>query len=281
MKIKLAKSAGFCFGVKRAINIALETAASKQPTYMLGDIVHNEEVVNNMRKAGIKKIESLSSGKGKILLISAHGTSKKIFNLAKRAGFKIVDATCPMVREIQKTASSMELEGFRIIIIGDKNHDEVRGIAGQLKSRATVIEDIEALDLCHLKGIPKAAVVAQSTQKLDKVLEIVEAIKDKVKEVRFFNTICKPTTLRQEEIRRMPLENDCILIIGSKNSANTKRLYEIAKSLNPSSYWINGKKEIKKEWFKDVSSVGITSGASTPDSTTEGVIKFLKKLKGN
>jgi len=222
MKINVAKSAGFCFGVRRAINLALDTARSGKEVCMLGDIVHNEEVVKEIQAAGIHKIKRLCPGKSKIFLVRAHGISIAAENKAKKLGFKIIDATCPMVKEIHKTAKEMEQAGYRIIIIGDKLHDEVIGIAGQLKSKAIVIDGIKSLPVKTLKDIQRAAIVVQSTQNIENVKKIVEVLQKYIKDLKFFNTICAPTRNKQAEIRSMPQKNDVMVIIGSKTSANTK-----------------------------------------------------------
>jgi 4-hydroxy-3-methylbut-2-enyl diphosphate reductase len=279
MKINLARSAGFCFGVRRAIEIALKTAKEKKSVFMLGDIVHNEEVVRQIGTAGIRKIKGLGNGKNKTLLIRAHGSSLSTINKARRSGYQVVDATCPMVKEIHKIVRRMSAQSYRIIIIGDKKHDEVQGIAGQLKGKAIIIESPQKIPLEALKKIKKACVVVQSTQNLQQVLKIVSLLKGYIPDLQFFNTICKPTRLKQEEIRRIPLENDVTLIIGSRNSANTKRLYQISRALNRRSYWVSSKKEIKKEWFKNASRIGVSAGASTPESTIKSIIAYLKRIK--
>lgn len=278
MKINLARSAGFCFGVKRALHIALETAASQKKIYVLGDIVHNEEVVRQVAEKGIKKIQRLADGKNKVLLIRAHGAGAATIEKALHAGYKIIDATCPMVREIHKIARHMENKNRTILIIGDKNHDEVRGIIGQLKRRSFIIDSKQDLPIERIRKIKKACVVVQSTQNLDKVLEIVEVLRSYLKDLKFFNTICRPTRVKQQEIKRMPLENDVMIIIGSKASANTRRLFEISKSLNPRTYWVTSIREIKQDWFRKAKSVGVTAGASTPDTTTQDIIRYLKKI---
>lgn len=277
MKITLAKSAGFCFGVKRALKIALEVAKSGQRIEMLGDIVHNEDVVKEIKKSGIKKISRLMNGRDKILLVRAHGTGKGTVRKANLFGYKVVDATCPMVKEIHKIVTREEARGRRIIIIGDKKHDEVRGIAGQIKGKAIIIDSSDKIPLNRISKIARACVVAQSTQNLSKVMGVVEKLKIHIKDLRFFNTICAPTKTKQQEIRIMPLENDVMVIIGSKNSANTKRLYEISKSLNKRTFWVQSKAQIKRNWFKDACSVGVTSGSSTPDSTTQEIIRYINK----
>ncbi len=279
MKIDLAKSAGFCFGVKRAINIAFDTAKLNKNVHILGDIVHNEDVVRDIRSAGIKNIKKLSTGKGNVLLIRAHGTSKNITEQAKALGYKIVDATCPMVKEIHRIAISCEKQGYKIIIIGDKRHDEVRGIVGQLNSKPIIIDHIKNIPVKRLKKYKKVAVVIQSTQNLEEALKIVEFLKKSTKKLLFFNTICKPTRVKQREIKIMPIENDVMIVIGSKTSANTKRLFEISKSLNRKSYWIQNKNEIDKDWFRKAKKVGITAGASTPNYATKDVIEYIVGLK--
>lgn len=277
MIIMLAKSAGFCFGVRRALNIALETAAGRKKVFMLGDIVHNEDVVKKIKKAGIKKIAGLKKVNNETLLIRAHGAPSSTFIKAALLGYKIIDATCPMVKEIHRIAQEMEKQGYQIIVIGDKKHDEVRGIIGQLKNRGIIISG-EDIPLARIKRIKKACVVVQSTQNINKVLKTVEILKKHIPNLKFFNTICKPTRIKQEEIKSLPLKNDVMLIIGSKNSANTKRLYEISHGLNKRSYWINSKDEIKTAWFKSARKVGITAGASTPEETIQDIIKYLKKI---
>ncbi len=278
MKINVAKSAGFCFGVKRALKIALDTSKTGSKVEMLGDIVHNEDVVKEIKKAGVGKIRRLRKGDNKILLIRAHGASEEIYEKASNLGYTIVDATCPMVKEIHKIAKISKKKGSEVIIIGDKKHDEVRGIMGQLQDKAVVIDSIKKIPLTKLKKVKKACVVVQSTQNMDKTIPIVDILKKHINDLKFFNTICRPTRVKQKEIKAMPLKNDVIIIIGSRTSANTKRLYQIAKSLNKRSYWIQSRDEIKKSWFSNTQSVGIMAGASTPDYTTKDVIKYIALL---
>ena len=278
MKVRVAKSAGFCFGVRRALKTAYETARLKKSVCMLGDIVHNEDVVGAVTKSGIKKINRLTAGKNKTLLIRAHGASRKIFKRARSLGYRIVDATCPMVKEIHKIAALMEKKGYKIIVIGDKKHDEVKGITGQLKKRALVIDMEKNIPYSSLKRIKKAAVVVQSTQNIEKVTKIIDKLKPHIDNLKFINTICRPTRIKQEEAKIMALKNDVMIIIGSKSSANTKRLYEISRSLNKQSHWIQSEKNIKPAWFKKAKNVGITAGASTPDKTTISVVKHIKTI---
>ncbi|MFH1856573.1 MAG: 4-hydroxy-3-methylbut-2-enyl diphosphate reductase [Candidatus Omnitrophota bacterium] len=274
MKITIAKSAGFCFGVKRAVKIAIDAAQKGRTVEMLGDIVHNEDVVKQIKKSGMKKITRLTRGENKDILIRAHGTSAEIVEKARSLGYEIIDATCPMVKEIHNIVKDMEDKNFKIIVIGDKNHDEVKGIVGQLKEKATVIDNVKNIPK-KVKKFKKACVVVQSTQTEENVFKITAILKEHIKDLKFFNTICRPTRYKQQEIKTMPLENDVMLIIGSKKSANTRRLYEISKTLNTRSYWVQSKKDIKKSWFDDARNIGITAGSSTPDTTTRDIVNYL------
>lgn len=279
MKIEVAKSAGFCFGVKRATKIALDTLKKQKNVFILGDIVHNKQVIDELRKNGIKRISKLKKFKNATLIIRAHGEPKNIYKKSKELGVKIIDATCPMVKEIHKIALNLQNDKYKIIIIGDKNHEEVIGIAGQLKNRPFVVQNISDIARIKFDENSKIAIITQSTQEIGHVLKIVNVIKSKFKNINFINTICNPTKYKQKEIKLISKSNDLMLVIGSKNSANTKRLFEISKRINPKTYWIESKREIKSDWLTGAKKVGITAGASTPDVTIRETIKHLKRLK--
>lgn len=276
MKITLAKSAGFCFGVKRAITMALETAGKNRNVCMCGDIVHNEDVIEKIERAGVRRIRRLQKNPGYSLLVRAHGASSNFLRRARRCGYKIVDATCPMVKDIHKIVRRMESQGRRIIIIGDKEHDEVKGILGQLKRPGIVIESADRLPSL-LTRIKKAALVVQSTQNEEKVKQILQAVSGLIADLKFFNTVCAPTRLKQSEIRSLPLNHDAVVVIGSKRSANTRRLFELSKKTNAKTYWVESEKDLKPRWFRKVSSVAVTAGASTPDETTQKILDFLSR----
>lgn len=278
MKLAIAKSAGFCFGVKRALNIALEAAGSERKVYMLGDIVHNEVVVDKMKASGIRKISKLGSGRGKTLLVRAHGAHKKTIADARRAGYAIIDATCPMVKEIHAIAKRLEEAGRTVIIIGDRQHDEVRGIVGQLKTKPIIISSPADISAGRLKRIKRAGVVVQSTQEEEKALKIVARLRKLIKDLLFKNTICNPTRTKQSETKKLPLTNDVVIVVGSRSSANTKRLYQIAHSLNRRTYWVNSPGQIRPAWFRGAKSVGITAGASTPENSILSVATRISNL---
>jgi 4-hydroxy-3-methylbut-2-en-1-yl diphosphate reductase len=278
MKITVAKSAGFCFGVRRAIKIALDTAAQGNSVVMLGDIVHNEDVVRHVEAVGVRKIEALGDGMGTTLLIRAHGAAKQVVLEAQRRGYRIVDATCPMVKEIHSLVEDFDKRGLRVIIIGDDDHEEVQGIRGQIEAPVIIVDSAGNIPWEKLEGIERAGLVVQSTQKEENVQAIVDALSPHIRELEVCNTICKATTTRQQEIKILPAESDVVLVIGSRSSANTKRLYQIAHDLNPRSYWIQSKHDIDRSWFEGAASVGITAGASTPQETIDDVMGFLNEL---
>lgn len=279
-KINIAKNAGFCFGVKRAVGMALNGAKKHNDIYMLGDIVHNEYVVEKIKKSGINVVENIDQIKKGVLLLQAHGTPPEIYSEAIMRGLKIIDATCPLVLEIHEVAKKLEKEGYRVIIIGDYNHNEVIGIASQLKN-AIIIANPEDVNIKVKNRIKKIGVVVQSTQNIENTKKIIAALIPKCCELKFFDTICGPTKSYQREIRSMPNNNDIMIIVGSFKSANTCRLTEISKSLNPNTYQVESEYEIKTEWFKSVETVGITAGASTPDWIINKVVEKIKCINFN
>jgi 4-hydroxy-3-methylbut-2-enyl diphosphate reductase len=198
---------------------------------------------------------------------------------AQQLGYRIVDATCPMVKEIHDIARDRCSQGYRIIIIGDKHHDEVQGILGQVAHDALVIEHADTVPDA-IQGIERAAVVVQSTQTPANVRAILAVLEQHIPEIIFSNTICRATRERQAEMESLPLENDVVLVIGSKTSANTKRLYELALAANERSYLIQTRDDIMPEWFSGASRVAVTAGASTPDQTIREVIGALRLLSG-
>lgn len=276
MRVNVAKSSGFCFGVRRAIDMSLSLSENKKPVHVLGDIVHNSFVVDKLSEKGIKKVRSIRPAKkGTILIISAHGAATKVFDKAKKCGYKVADATCPKVKAIYSIAKKLEREKNRIIIIGDKGHEEVKGIAGQMETKPLTIESPS--DVSHLKLRPseKYAVITQSTQSIDNIDRIMVELKKMIPDVKLYNTTCRTTTVKQEEIRSLPKENEVVLIVGSSTSANTKRLYQISKTINSRTYWIESARDIQKGWLHNVKSVGIMAGASTPDEIVNEIVENL------
>jgi len=263
MKITIAKDAGYCFGVRDAVNLAYDTADEHGEVYMLGDIVHNENVINDLDKAGAKVVQSIDDVPiDKPLLLRAHGSKRDVWKSAKEKGMKLVDATCPLVHEIHREVKKLSEEGRQIFVIGDHGHDEVVAIADQVPGSIVLANLNEAKSL---KKIKKAGVVSQSTQTIENVQEIINILMEKVFDLHFVNTICYPTKRNQEQIKELAKESDIMIIIGSFTSANSKRLTSLSKTLNKNTYQVTISKDIDPKWFDNCKSVGISAGASTPD----------------
>jgi len=279
MNIIVAKSAGYCFGVRDAVNIAYETAEKYGSVYMLGDIVHNERVVADLEKAGAKVVKNLDQvPKNSPVLFRAHGTKTDIWDEAKKKNLKVIDATCPLVHEIHHEVKKLEEERRQIIIIGDHGHDEVVAIADQVTKRKPIIisSPEEAMKLRRYK---RAGIVSQSTQMIENLQDIMDVLLQKVYDLRFVNTICFPTKRNHERIKELSVNCDLMIVIGSFTSANSKRLTELAVQRNDNSYQVTGKADLKKEWFYNVENVGISAGASTPDYLIEEVKNQIKEFE--
>ncbi|RMF08994.1 MAG: 4-hydroxy-3-methylbut-2-enyl diphosphate reductase [Candidatus Neomarinimicrobiota bacterium] len=277
MKIIVAKDAGYCFGVRDAVNLAYDTARKHGEVYMLGHIVHNEKVVSDLEEAGARVVDSLDDvPAGKPVLFRAHGTTPALWQQAREKGIHIVDATCPLVTEIHEEFRKMEAEGRHLIIIGDHGHDEVVGIASQVQHPIVISTVGEARELGRMK---KAGVVSQSTQMIENVQAIIAELMTKVFDLKFVNTICFPTRRNHEQIKQLAEQCDVMIVIGSFTSANSKRLTQLALERNPRSYQVASAEEMNPAWFEgEVDTVGISAGASTPDDIIQSVIDRVKAL---
>ena len=276
MKILLAKDAGYCFGVRDAVNLAYETAEKEGEVYMLGHIVHNESVVKELEKIGTKVIDDLNEiPDNKPILFRAHGTVPKIWDEAEKKGINIIDATCPLVTEIHEEVQKLAAENRSIIIIGDHGHDEVNGIMEQVQDSIVVANPEEAIRLRKMK---KAGVVSQSTQMIENVQKIINILIGKVFDLRFVNTICFPTRRNHEQIKSLAELSDIMIVIGSFTSANSKRLTELAKERNERTYQVTCANDLDSDWFQQSDTVGISAGASTPDNIIESVTTKIKSF---
>jgi len=275
LMVRVAKDAGFCFGVRDAIEKAREIAREHGKVYMLGDIVHNERVVKDLEQENVRVVDDLEQVKGAPVLFRAHGTVPELWDQAGKQGLDIVDATCPLVHEIHAEIKKLHLERRKLIIIGDHGHDEVVAIRAQVPD-ATIISNIaEAEALPRMK---KAGVVSQSTQMIEHVQEIIGILSMKIFDLRFVNTVCFPTRRNQSQIKELAPISDVMVIVGSFTSANTKRLHEVSLSLNPRSYMVESAEDIQESWFDGAGSVGVSAGASSPDDLIEEVVEHLKNL---
>ena len=274
MKIYLAKDAGYCFGVRDAVNLANDNLETDGEIYMLGTIVHNERVVKNLSEKGAKVVNSLDDvPEDKTLLFRAHGTVPELWEKASDKKIKLVDGTCPLVTEIHHEIKLLEKEGRKTIIIGDHGHDEVVAIAGQVTNPIVLSNIDEAKKIRKMK---KAGVVSQSTQMIENVQEIINVLMQKVFDLRFINTICFPTRRNHEQIKELSINCDVMIVIGSFTSANSKRLTQLALERNKRSYQVTGAKDLEISWFNKCDTVGISAGASTPDETIHEVVEKIK-----
>ncbi|MEC9026574.1 MAG: 4-hydroxy-3-methylbut-2-enyl diphosphate reductase [Candidatus Neomarinimicrobiota bacterium] len=276
MKILLAKDAGYCFGVRDAVSLAYETAEKEGEVFMLGDIVHNENVVEELEEAGVKVVNSLDKvPDNKPILFRAHGTVPDVWKESKMREMEVVDATCPLVTEIHEEVKKLHSENRKIIIIGDHGHDEVNGIKEQVENAIVVANPEEAM---QLRKIKKAGVVSQSTQMIENVQEIINILMTKVFDLRFVNTICFPTRRNHEQIKNLSEICDIMIVIGSFTSANSKRLTELAKMRNERTFQVTSAEDLEIDWFQSSDTVGISAGASTPDNIINQVLDKIKSI---
>ncbi len=277
MKIELASSYGFCFGVKRAIKIAEEHPGSK--TY--GPLIHNKDEINRLKEGyDIGLAESLEDVDVEdSVVIRTHGIPKKELESLKAQDTSIIDATCPYVTTPQQDVEKMSREGYSIVIFGDKNHPEIKGVVSYAEKSEDAFIVLDAVELDDLPLKSKVAVVAQTTRKPEDFLKITSALILKHKEVRVFNTICNATFENQDAAADLASKADVMVVIGGKHSSNTKQLHSICKNYCDSSYLIENESELQKEWFTGKKLCGISAGASTPDWIVQNVIDQIEKIK--
>lgn len=279
MPIKLAKKVGFCFGVKRAIDMAEDVIRNQKRAYSLGSIIHNRQVVEALSGRGLKVIDDIYKVKAGCVIISSHGISPHKADEIRKRSLKLVDTTCPFVRNAQDMASSLGQAGYRVIIVGDANHPEVKALVDFAGKRVNVVKDIKGLKRLHLKPGEKIGILSQTTQAMDNFLPVVKAVIGlKPAELRAFNTICRDAEDRQNAAKDLAREVGLMLIVGGKASANTKRLLDVCRKILKNSYLIETYKDIKDTWFRGVGLVGITSGASTPEWIVKDVACEAQKM---
>ena len=275
MNIILAKSAGFCFGVKRAVETVYKEAEKNQtPIYTFGPIIHNEEVVADLEKKGVQVIHSTDELKGRqkgTVIIRSHGVERKIYDEIKALGFEIVDATCPFVKKIHRIVNRESAAGKQIVIIGNPKHPEVEGIRGWAGEQVFVVETKEDAASLVLDPARAVCVVAQTTFNYNKFQDLVEIISKKSYDVSVLNTICGATRERQTEARSIAEEVDAMIVIGDKHSSNTQKLFEICKGACKDTYYIQTLDDLDLNQLGSVETVGITAGASTPNNIIEEV----------
>ena len=277
MEVIRAKTAGFCFGVKRAVDTVyeqLEKASESTTIYTYGPIIHNEEVVKDMKQKGVivlqseAELDALTEG---TVIIRSHGVEKAIYDKLNAQGIKIVDATCPFVKKIHNILQKESTNGNYIIIVGNPQHPEVEGIRGWAGTKATVVQTKEDIDKLKIPENEKVCVVSQTTFNYNKFKELVEIILKKSYDVSVLNTICNATKERQTEAQHIAEEVDAMIVIGDKHSSNTQKLFEICKNACKDTYYIQTLDDLDMNQLGSVETVGITAGASTPNNIIEEV----------
>lgn len=283
--IKLAKNIGFCSGVRRAVNIVEETLAkSNAPfahsggVYSFGPVIHNPEVIRQLEQKNLRSVNSLTKVKPPAtVILPSHGFPRHILNIAKKKKLSLIDVTCPYVSSVQKICRQLFQQGFKVIIIGDKKHPEIKALKDLAKG-AHIIQNLKDIKE-NMFSSKRIGIISQTTQAKDVFLKFVTCIirkNSQVKEVRIFNTICLDTVKRQEETKKLAKKVDALLVIGSHTSANTKRLFSIGRNLNKKTYLVETEDAPLSKLFRRTDNIGLISGASTPDWLVNRIMKKIK-----
>ena len=287
MEVRVAKTAGFCFGVKRAVDMVYEQIQKHEgdgtPIYTYGPIIHNQEVVKDLQNKGVVVVhteEELSTLTEGIVIIRSHGVQRSVYELLEMQGLTIIDATCPFVRKIHEIVQEEEEKGYRIVIIGDSKHPEVQGILGWVRHGGYAIQSRDEAEHLPVSTAEKLCVVTQTTFNYIKFKELVEILEKKGYDIFVLNTICNATKERQEEALEIAEQVDAMIVIGDKHSSNTQKLYEISQKACKSTYYIQTLDDMIHELPQLVSmeTVGITAGASTPNTIIEEVQKHVRDI---
>ena len=282
MKVQLAKTAGFCFGVKRAVDTVYEQVKKHKGKriYTFGPIIHNEEVIKDIERHGvtvlnsIKELEELREG---IVIIRSHGVAKSICDILESNGISYVDATCPFVKKIHHIVQEESSKGSHIIIIGNSSHPEVEGIRGWAGNNVTVLQNEEEAKNFKIENEnQKVCIVSQTTFNYNKFKDLVEIISEKRYDIIVLNTICNATKERQEEARRIAARVDAMVVVGDRRSSNTQKLFEICKEECLNTYYIQTLDDLDMNQLRSVETVGITAGASTPNIIIEEVQNYVR-----
>jgi 4-hydroxy-3-methylbut-2-enyl diphosphate reductase len=277
MDVKIARTAGFCWGVRRTVDQVMDVAdQASGPVVTLGPIIHNPQAVARMQEKGVRTVNAIAEVEaGTTVVVRTHGGIKTELEVAEQRGLEVVDGTCPYVKYPQAMAQRLSRDGYHVVIVGDANHAEVKGVMSYAEGPCTVVKPG-----AEVPDIPdkKVAVIAQTTCIGADFERIVGALALRHKEVRAVNTICSDTEERQDDARQLAQEVDAVVVVGGKNSANTRHLAEICRSIQPRTWHVETEDEIQPAWFDGCRVVGISAGASTPDWVVEGVARRLRAL---
>lgn len=277
-KITIGKHSGFCFGVKRAYDLACVNSKDCDRLYILGKLVHNKDVCDDLKVKGIREVNSLDELVEGSVIFTAHGMGPKSYDQAKETGLRIIDTTCPKVMKTQRLAKIYAEKKYQVIIFGDKHHKEVISISEWSGDNATIVKSLRGSKKLKLDKNKKYCLISQTTQNVEEFEKVKNYFAGKLPNFVFFSTICRSTDSRQHEVRKLAKDNDATIVIGGRDSANSRRLFEIAKKINPRSHFIENEKQLKKSWLKGIYSIAICAGASTPERAIKRTVDKIKKL---
>ena len=277
LRIEVASHAGVCYGVERALKLAAHAAESARGSVTtLGPLIHNPIVVRDLESAGVKGAQTVDEVESGTLIIRAHGVVPQVIDQARAKGLEVLDATCPYVKKVHMAAEKLVREGYQLIVVGESGHPEVEGILGHAGDAAHVVStphDLDGVDLAR-----KVGVVVQTTQTPANLAAIVSALALRTMDLRVVNTICSATQERQDSAAELASRADVMIVIGGKNSGNTRRLAEICMACCPRTHHIEDSSEIQRTWFEGVALVGITAGASTPGTHIDAALACINRL---
>ncbi len=277
--IRVAESAGFCFGVKRAISIVERELKRNKLVYTFGEIIHNRFEVDRLASMGVQVVNRVDDvKKGDVVVIRAHGIPFTEEWQLKMKGARVVDATCPLVKDVQQRARMLRDEGYQVVVFGDREHPEVKAIVDYSYGSAIVVAGLE--DVGVLGEFDKLGFISQTTKSMNDFISLIPMVFQHTKELRVFNTVCPATFQRQDEAKKLAKWADVMIVVGGYNSSNTTNLALICKEVLPNTYHVESESDIDRRWFLEVSKVGVTAGASTPQWMIDRVVKFLLDIGG-
>jgi len=276
VNVKVAKYAGVCYGVERALKLAVEAAESGRTVHTLGPLIHNPQAVLALQERGVEVAASLEDAEDGTLVIRSHGVVPAIIAEAREKGLDVIDATCPFVSTAHQSAAELVRDGYTVIIVGEADHPEVEGIMAWAQGHAIVVEEVA--DIPAKLGSRKIGVVVQTTQTLSRLQAVVDALLPRASELKVHNTICSATGKRQRAAEDLAREVDVVVVVGGHNSGNTSRLAEISRAVNARVHQVETADELRPEWFEGACDVGVTAGASTPDAQMAGVVAAIEAM---
>jgi (E)-4-hydroxy-3-methyl-but-2-enyl pyrophosphate reductase len=276
VKVTVARHAGICYGVERALKLADEAAATGRTVHTLGPLIHNPQAVEALRARGVAVAGCLEEADDGILVIRSHGVDPAIIEAARDKGLDVVDATCPFVSSAQQAAARLKADGYTVVILGEADHPEVEGIVAHTGGDALVVEEVS--DIPERLPSRRVGIVVQTTQSLERLNEVVAALLPRVSELKVHNTICSATGKNQRSAEELARSVDAMVVVGGHNSGNTSRLAEICRTVNRRVHLVETADELDPSWFVGVQTVGVSAGASTPDEQMAGVVAAIEAM---